>query len=881
MNAKKNPAYPKAIATLETAWLNVRRKAVGEADGSRERVGVGLSGGGIRSATICLGVFQGLARHKLLQRVDYISSVSGGGYFASFFGRLFDRDNASGNNRNNAADVEDLLAANPDSRPVRNVRDFGRYIAPNGAGDIINTLAVLLRNWLTIHVVLGILILALFVLCISVRIALAHVFPHWSGAPFAWLLAFFALAWSIPCGWAYWIPPKARTGIKWPTWGLLAVVALAGMAMATWKWRGAPPGSGNFLVWTLPSVVALLTALAHGLGRGAAGPAPSFSVLQATYRNSLSRWLGNSLVAMASVLALALAEGAGRWVHLTAVSTGGWPWSLAGLGTALPAAFALIQRAKLALDKLPANVANNSGKKLALVASAVGLWAIVLLGWSSLAHLLACRIPTGGSFTFQWGSVLGMMPNPAVLPSPWPPLGLLLLLGLMAWITGAHRGFVNFSSQHSLYSARLTRAYLGASNPNRDGVPKQPPTPPDLGAATPNADTIKTHPLTESDPGDDISMAEHWGWNQKNIEDRPCSRGAPIHLINATINETVDGRSSIQQLDRKGTSIAIGPCALSVGVSHHAAPEPPDDQSRSDRPPEQFRCVAPEGDAYKVFERPPGEPCFKPERLSLGQWTAISGAAFSTGIGSQTTLFMSLLTGFANVRLGYWWYSGVQVPRLLKGCFEVQRKLINEFVARFPGTARREWYLSDGGHFDNLGAYELLRRRLKRIVLIDAEADPDYTYGGLLLLIRKARIDFGVSIRFLKADELDGKLDPACRALFGTLEDLRRPAGHQDVSKAHAAFAVVEYPDETNGEILYIKSTLTGDEEPDVLDYHARHPDFPHQATADQFFDEAQWESHRAVGLHIGDQLFRPRARHSDRWQPADLFHVSRNPPPY
>ena len=854
MNAEKNPAYPKAIAIMEAAWLKSRRRAVGEADSSRECVGVGLSGGGIRSATICLGVFQGLARNGLLQRVDYISSVSGGGYFASFLGRLYGRKTASGEKQNAAAEVEDLLAANPDSRPVHNVREFGRYIAPNGAGDIINTLAIILRNWLTIHVVLGVLILAVFVLCIVCRNALAHGRPLWSGAPFAWVLAIFVLFWSIPCGWAYWIPPKARWSIKWPAWGLWTVVT----ALSGWKWYVASPGSWMSHVWSISTAVAVWTAAVHWRGRSYIRPAPSFSELQVTYRNRLSRWLGMSLLAMAGVLVLAGLEGAGRWVYLAVVANH-WTWRLAGVGTALSAAFALIQRLKLALEKLSLDVVTKNAKMLALMAAAIGVWTIVLIGWSALAHFLAYRIPHGGSFAFQWGSVLGMQSNLAVMPSLGYQLILLLILCLLAWIMGAHRGFVNFSSQHTLYSARLSRAYLGASNPNRD--------------------RIKTHPLTESDPDDDISMAEHWGWDHHNIEDRPCSRGAPIHLLNATINETVDGRSSIQQLDRKGTSIAIGPCSLSVGVCHHAMPRSSHIGPRDRRPPEKFHRVAPAGkEAYKVFERKPGIPAFYPERLNLGQWTAISGAAFSTGIGAQTNLFMSMLAGFANVRLGYWWYSGVQVPRLLKGCFEGQRQLINEFAARFPGTTRREWYLSDGGHFDNLGAYELLRRRLKCIVLIDAEADPDYTHGGLLLLIRKARIDFGAAIRFLGAEELDHKLDPTCRTLFGTLEDLRRPAGRQGVSQAHAAFAVVEYSDGSMGDIIYIKSSLTGDEEMDVLDYHAKHPDFPHQATADQFFDEAQWESHRAVGLHIGVQLFRPLPRQSGRWQPIDIFHKSSDP---
>jgi hypothetical protein len=508
---------------------------------------------------------------------------------------------------------------------------------------------------------------------------------------------------------------------------------------------------------------------------------------------------------------------------------------------------------KLVLQKFSVEITRSRYKELSLIAAAVGIYTVLLVGWSALAHLLAygCPITTGSRF--GWCAFLGIdSTTPMTACLAWPAT-LLLLLALLALIMGAHHGFVNFSSLHTLYSARLTRAYLGASNPARDQA--------------------GTHPLTESVPGDDVSLADYWGWSQPAIGERPCARGAPIHLINATINETVDGRSSLQQLDRKGTCIALGPCALSVGLRHHATPCAAPTPDHSLRLSEAFLCVAPAEDKdYKVFWTKDGGP-FKPERLSLGQWVAISGAAFSTGVGSQTNLFMSMLAGFANVRLGYWWRSGIcRTPSVWKRFFWVQRQLVKEMTARFPGTADREWYLSDGGHFENLGAYELLRRRLKRIVLVDAEADPDYQFGGLLQLIRKARIDFGVTIRFLDKEELESCLEAAFRPLFGTLDDLRRPSGRPGVSDAHAALAAVEYPDGGTGDLLYIKSTLTGDEAPDVLDYHAKHPDFPQQTTSDQFFDEAQWESHRAAGLHIGELLFRPRQHPSDRWQPADIF---------
>ena len=198
--------------------------------------------------------------------------------------------------------------------------------------------------------------------------------------------------------------------------------------------------------------------------------------------------------------------------------------------------------------------------------------------------------------------------------------------------------------------------------------------------------------------------------------------------------------------------------------------------------------------------------------------------------------------------------------------------MIWEFTARFPGTAKSHWYLSDGGHFENLGAYELLRRRLKRIIIIDAEADADYTYSGLLLLIRKARIDFGASIEFLDKTQIQALVACEYWHLFGTLEDLRRSSDHVGYSKAHVSLALVKYADGSEGKLIYVKPTLTGDESRDILNYHGTHPDFPHESTLDQFFDEAQWESYRNLGLSIAIDLFEPNRGTSEGWSPADLL---------
>ncbi len=281
---------------------------------------------------------------------------------------------------------------------------------------------------------------------------------------------------------------------------------------------------------------------------------------------------------------------------------------------------------------------------------------------------------------------------------------------------------------------------------------------------------------------------------------------------------------------------------------------------------------------YRVWKGTP----IMPRRLALSQWTAISGAAVAPGMGAQTSIGLSLLLAISNVRLGYWWDSGVDpsvqrgaLPkpsvRLLKfvgRILPVQMSLMQELVARFHGPHQALWFLSDGGHFENTACYELLRRRVPIIVVCDDGADPEYQWEDLANLVRKARIDFGAEIHMLK---------PPSDSI-GTVDDLR-PRGPENggpaLSYRHVAAARVVYPDDgqitvsgtdpgtvdgtprgrTESLLIIVKPTLTGDEPLDVLQYAASHSTFPQETTSDQFFDEAQWESYRKLGEHIGSQV--------------------------
>ena len=169
--------------------------------------------------------------------------------------------------------------------------------------------------------------------------------------------------------------------------------------------------------------------------------------------------------------------------------------------------------------------------------------------------------------------------------------------------------------------------------------------------------------------------------------------------------------------------------------------------------------------------------------LTLGAWTAISGAAFAPGLGTLTRSGISALAMFAGVRLGYWWqpYAPGSGGRRGLSLFAKSAMLVGEMLGRFRGDTGSAWYLTDGGHFENTAAYALLRERCRLIVLADCGADPLYRFEDLENLVRKARVDLGAEIQFLKPDSAN---PPAPYDGFGSLSDLASP--HRDACLALA-----------------------------------------------------------------------------------------------
>jgi hypothetical protein len=203
-------------------------------------------------------------------------------------------------------------------------------------------------------------------------------------------------------------------------------------------------------------------------------------------------------------------------------------------------------------------------------------------------------------------------------------------------------------------------------------------------------------------------------------------------------------------------------------------------------------------------------------------------------MGSHSSPPLNFLMTMFNVRLGRW------CPNPRKPVWTNSSPGIGLFslIAELLGMTNADAnyvYLSDGGHFENLGIYELVRRRCRLIVAVDVASDKTLAFEDLGNAIRKCATDLHVVID-IKVSRMELQKD-------------------SDLCGASCAAGTIRYShvdkDGVDGTFLYIKPAIVGSENADVLNYRKAHPDYPHQSTADQWFDEAQFESYRALGYHI------------------------------
>jgi hypothetical protein len=242
-------------------------------------------------------------------------------------------------------------------------------------------------------------------------------------------------------------------------------------------------------------------------------------------------------------------------------------------------------------------------------------------------------------------------------------------------------------------------------------------------------------------------------------------------------------------------------------------------------------------------------------KLDLATAMAVSGAAASSNMGNQSIKPLTATLALLNIRLGYW----LRNPREVKHATVVtgsQRPKGNPlanyyFLAELFGLlseSRKSVYLTDGGHIENLGIYELLKRRCRVIIAVDAEADPEMAFGSFNSLARYARLDHGLEID-LPWQQIAKKSKDTGEAIDDT----------NDAEKSHGPHCAIGRITDSDGRksvLIYIKSSLTGDENDYVFDYKRRYSAFPHESTLDQMFTEEQFEAYRALGYHAANGLF-------------------------
>lgn len=226
------------------------------------------------------------------------------------------------------------------------------------------------------------------------------------------------------------------------------------------------------------------------------------------------------------------------------------------------------------------------------------------------------------------------------------------------------------------------------------------------------------------------------------------------------------------------------------------------------------------------------------ELVDLATAMAISGAAVSPQMGPNSVSSLAALMTLLNLRLGYW----ISNPKVASKDSPGFLCLLREMTG-IGMNEKNPWLnLSDGGHIENMGLYELLRRRCKFIVCVDGEADPRSTFEGQLTLVRHAQIDFGV------------RLEPR-------LDDIRLDP-KSTLSRTHSHLLRVHYPEAGPGKpaatglMLYLKLSLTGDETELLKRYRSISPEFPHESTLDQFYTEEQFEAYRQLGVHVAEGVF-------------------------
>jgi len=870
-------------------------------------VGMCFSGGGIRSATLNLGILQGLKQTGVLKFVDYLSTVSGGGYIGSWFCAARFRL-AKAAKENGDVCAKELLADDSflieeaatgrGSPPLRHLRQYAHYLAPKAgitSGDVWTMVSVWLPNTLliqlTVLATLFFLIAALQALPVMFQWLLHDGVPLGKG--WSWMLgvqiacvvgaAVFGyhqlkvvmrgtakevraasavcpalvitgcMAVASFCGGVQMLRMYAdgaatvwQDRVSWIFAVIVAVSAVAVMGMTrnektkelSWPkrliislggsvvmwalfmvvmwalaeifeqiaWLQRMPVIGEFESWTVDTVawcsIFSMPLLMTGYG---VAMVLAVVILGRYSRQPALEWMARAVAwlvmgAALITLVLGVAVAGPVWVdYLFSVKVSEWVKSSV-VGGWLAASL---------LASLTAVLTGNSAKTRSSVReSPLGklmtwLPLIMLMGvmlalnwvvrWAFIKTLTVAEVPPEAG-----GFLLSFFHRGEGFGGSW-----LLVTGLsgLAALLLIWRVDLNQFSMNPFYRNRLVRCYLGSTRIHHMAETECAP-----------------HGATGLDFADDLILYEL----RFDAEKVPFQ--GPLPIINTAANAGLDAR------DRSAESFTFTP--LHAGFHSPRFSMPHAQRDPASAPTHRAYC---ETSRYGAG-------------WTLGQALSVSGAAASPNSGYHTSPLVAFMLTLFNLRRGWWAphpgkeKAGHDRPH---GIFGFLGCLINELT----GSANLDKdfiYLSDGGHFENLGLYELVRRRCRVIIVGDGECDAIYNFQALGTAIRRCKVDFGVQISI---ETRDIHPDPTT-----------------GVSRSHVAFGTIKYPkdhapympDCGDGILIYIKSSITGDEGLAIRQYRSENPLFPHEPIKDQLFSESQFESYRELGQHIALQVFSP-----------------------
>jgi hypothetical protein len=733
--------------------------------GESDLTGLAFSGGGIRSASFCLGVLQGLdslsdhGEPHVLDAIDYLSVVSGGSYIGTSL--------VAGMMQPDYTFPFDSRLDEQETPETKHLRNYSNFLAPNGFFDYIISAILVLRGLLVNAAIVLPIILLLSVVTILFNHTIADLadpdflglslkeygIPHIAGLPgfvvttyFAIAMAFALLATAIFTSLTYargTLQARERLG-KCLAWAALLVVLAA--------------------VFEFQSFV--LTAMFEQAG----------VATNATDANTgLSSWIASVFPYLSKVLlpaATLLVAFAQRLANVAKATLGEATWTGA-------------------LKKHAAQF----GLYLAAVIVPFLLWVvyIYLTFWGVRQDYQSLYNQFTPGFIKQaadWLAALSFMPGfmaGAIGRAAALYLVIALLLIILALFIAP-----NSNSLHRLYRDRLSRAFL-----------------------------IKRVGGVENSESADV---DRWTFSSLKPVDNetknwlPQAAYSPYLLVNTAIN--LEASKELNKRGRNADTFTFSPLFVgSVGTGY-------------------VETTAIE----KV----------RPD-LSLATAMATSGAAASANMGSQTIKLLTFSLSLLNIRLGYWLANPGHLDDFKRRLVKMAANIGLYFFALETGglldETRLNVYLTDGGHIENLGIYELLKRRCKVIVAVDAEADQEMTFPSFANLQVLARIDLGVRIDLPWQDLRESALKVTDQALYGG-------DGWPGSRGPHAAIGLIQYSEEETGVLIYIKSSLSGDENDYIVDYKRRNGTFPHETTVDQFFSEKQFEVYRALGFHAARNLF-------------------------